>query len=450
MAILTRRLGAAALGAVAAGLLAVTPAPAVGPNNPVRPYFPGTPPVNPNWWIAPGLTVRQAAFNVRTLGRAYQNVPPWVYGYNPYPQAVNLGPSFPSLYGGYGVPPYAASLTSTSPYGPGAYNSLYASPGGAYAGYGGGGYGGGYGDGGYNPYYSYPDPYGGGLRGAADAIRAQGQFEMDFQHARLLNQEVERSKVDTRRKIYDEWLYERANTPNIVDIQAKTQALENRRALLGMPLTEIVNAYALNTLLEDLIKKGNFSARDPYGPIDPDTLKQINLTSRSSAGNVGLLKSVKEGAPLGWPHELQASAYQEEVRRLNQRASEAIKLVQNQGQVEPSTINDMKEDIRRLRAKVSSHINDLTPSQSIRANRFLDQLDDAVTALSQPDVVNYFPEKWATKARTVPDLVKYMAEKGLRFAPAVGGDEAAYTALYNYLVGYANATNQSANGGEQR
>src|SRR5262245_35149762 len=36
--------------------------------------------------------IRQFAFNTALLGRAYQQVPAWVYGYNPYPQAINFGP----------------------------------------------------------------------------------------------------------------------------------------------------------------------------------------------------------------------------------------------------------------------------------------------------------------------------------------------------------------------
>ncbi len=83
-----------------------------------------------------------------------------------------------------------------------------------------------------NPYsYSYADPYGGGLRGAAEAINAQGQYETMFQRARLLNQQVQRSKVDTRRKIFDEWLYERLNTPTLQDLRERSMRYELRRAL---------------------------------------------------------------------------------------------------------------------------------------------------------------------------------------------------------------------------
>ena len=51
------------------------------------------------------------------------------------------------------------------------------------------------------PYYPwgyyglYPDPYGGGLTGAANAIAAQGQFEKDF-HAWLMKVNEDGSFLD--------------------------------------------------------------------------------------------------------------------------------------------------------------------------------------------------------------------------------------------------------------
>ena len=38
--------------------------------------------------------------------------------------------------------------------------------------------------------------------------------------------------------------------------------------------------------------------------------------------------------------------------------------------------------------------------------------------------------------QTVADLVGYMTSNGLKFAPAVSGDEAAYASLYSALAAY--------------
>src|SRR5438105_42151 len=57
-------------------------------------YIPPSPalPVNPNYWVAPGLTLNQYAYNMSVLGQALGNVPPYAFGYNPYPVVANYGP----------------------------------------------------------------------------------------------------------------------------------------------------------------------------------------------------------------------------------------------------------------------------------------------------------------------------------------------------------------------
>jgi hypothetical protein len=86
----------------------------------------------------------------------------------------------------------------------------------------------------------------------------------------------------------------------------------------------------------------------------------------------------------------------------------------------------------------------MTPTQYVDARRFLNQLEDALTALQQPDVQNFFNGRWAAKGKTVGDLVKYMADNGLRFAPATQGDEAAYRMLQQRLAAYNMALEQLA------
>ncbi len=96
------RLGAAILaGLVVAGGLA--PA-AHGQSNFNPNRFPSNRPIispqplNPNFQVAPGLSLNQAAFNTAVIGRALQQVPPYALGFNPYssPQVFSPAMSFPS------------------------------------------------------------------------------------------------------------------------------------------------------------------------------------------------------------------------------------------------------------------------------------------------------------------------------------------------------------------
>ena len=155
---------------------------------PYRPYLPTAPaiPINPNYNIAPGLSLRQAAYNTAVMGRAVSNIPPYALGYNPYTSPViSSGPvvnsgGYPSPlmtgvgYGsptlstypglGYGAGGYPSSATlSTNPLG--GYDAAAAAPG--YGGYGVGGYG--------------EDPTAGFLRGTSDVINATGNYYKNVQ-----------------------------------------------------------------------------------------------------------------------------------------------------------------------------------------------------------------------------------------------------------------------------
>src|SRR5262245_62007373 len=93
-------------------------------NNIPRPF--PVQPINPNFRIAPNMTLNQFAFNTAVLGRAFSQVPPYALGFNPYlsPAVLNVNSGSPWMGGGSG--------------GYGGWGSPYL---GGYGGYGGGGYG---------------------------------------------------------------------------------------------------------------------------------------------------------------------------------------------------------------------------------------------------------------------------------------------------------------------
>src|SRR5262249_22286547 len=134
---------------------------------------------NPYFQIRPGLTVQQYAYNIATVGRALQQVPPYAfrgYGYNPYYnpylQTAAAYAPYANLYSAslYSANPYAATAAmTTNPYGS------------TYAPYGSGAYS-------SSPYYPYSYetyPFGGYLRGGADVIDSQGRFLVSLQQRNL-------------------------------------------------------------------------------------------------------------------------------------------------------------------------------------------------------------------------------------------------------------------------
>jgi hypothetical protein len=84
-------------------------------------------------WVTPYVRLNQAAYATAVYGQAMSYVPPWTYGYNPYPRVVNsYGAPYPysppvyypnyyyganPYYGGYYSAPYVGSYVTPYLYG---------------------------------------------------------------------------------------------------------------------------------------------------------------------------------------------------------------------------------------------------------------------------------------------------------------------------------------------
>jgi hypothetical protein len=379
---------------------------------------PATPPV---FQVPPNVGAQQAAANIATLGAAYSFVPPYALSYNPYMGAAPA-PFYAPYAGGLAASPYAglspyvggAAFTST-PYGAStasmsAYDSLpsYASP--------------------YVQSY-YPDPAGSYLRGGADVVNAQGKYLINKERALMMVEQVKQAKLETRRKEWEQREWERAHTPSWVENEEKQQALDVRRSQNSASTAEILSGAALNALLDHAAKL-QAKGLGPTLDVDADVLKRINVAA--GGGSVAILKN---DGRLSWPAALQTPLFDQERKHINEIGPEVVKSARF-GKIDAALVQDMIGDVRRMKDTLGKEVLDLAPSQYVEANRFLRQLDDATRALEQPDVANFFTQRYSAKGKNVAELVKNMARDGLHFAPAVAGDESAYLAIHRALSAY--------------
>jgi hypothetical protein len=365
--------------------------------------------------IAPGLSLQQAAYNVAVMGNAYAQVPPYALGYNPYvagpvlattpgivnPYALSTGTGYnPSMGGG--------SL-STSPY------SLSTGGGDAFTpSYGYGGYG-------------YQDPLGAQLQGYASQINATGKYYKDIQQAALTREQVRQAHLDTlrRRREYELWYESTRLKPH--QLREREMALALNSARGEAPEQNVSSGQALNTLLASIQKSGKLSA-GPNVPLDEDTLKHINLTSDGTVGNVGMLKDVSK---LSWPTVLMEPNYDDARKRLNRNLAVAVSSLKEGDPVPDNTLKDVRADFKSINDRFSDSADNLTPSEYIDARRFLNQLNQAVRALGDRNVVKFFSNKnWTPQGKNVAELVSQLTKEGLSFGPATPSDQPAYKALY--------------------
>jgi hypothetical protein len=399
-------------GQVFPGISPVTNFPYANPlfnpfNNPLRNPF-----INP--YINP-------AINPNALNNYYNPlvanpISPWYQG----------GPN--PITGTPGLNPYLTATMTSSAY----------SPYGGYGGDGGGGYPGSYG--GY-----YESELGGYLRGTADLVTAQGKWLKDQQQAAIIKEQSKQEQLKTRRMMFDQYLYIREKTPTFEQERQRFWEQDLSRSLNNTPIGEVRTGQALNNILTDLAPMVKKNGKGPNIPLDQDVLNHLNLTP-AGAGNPGLLKN--EGR-LTWPLALRDEEYKNERELLNNLAPEAIRQAIN-GKVDAGTLREMGSALDRLHEKLATNIRELTPNQYIEARRFLGFFDDAYRTLQRPDAGDYFGKKYTAKGGTVADLVKFMLDRGLTFAPAVTGDEPAYLAVHHALSAYdAGLKAQSATASEK-
>jgi hypothetical protein len=288
------------------------------------------------------------------------------------------------------------------------------------------GYGGGGGWG-----YSQP-PIGGYLSGTADLINAQGQWFNDVQQAAITKEQSKQAMIDTRRKNFDQWLYERENTPTFEDDRERQYIESVRRARGDPPINEIWSGLAMNQLLLDIQRMNVPRGQVPPVPLDPDIIRNLNFTSGASQGSIGL---VRDGGQLHWPLVLRRAPFAEARRQMDTAAAAAYRQAQ-QGEVDAATLDDMNAAVRAIDAAVRENIDSITPAEYSSAKQYLRQIRGTISALQDPNVAKHFSNNWVTSVTSVGDLVSEMTRRGLRFAPVVQGGEAAYQAAYTGLVSY--------------
>jgi len=334
-------------------------------------------------------TVNQAALSQARLSSIYGAANPYLAGANPYLGGASLTTS-------YANSPYSA-YDNTNQYGS----------------------------------YGYAEsPIGGFMRGTADIMSAQGTWYKDVQHALQMKEKFKQEQINTRRQKFDEYLHEREKTPTAEDDRQRSLQQLITRSLNNPPMAEILSGQASNYVLTDIRKNESKKGGRPAIPLDADLLRHVNLTP--GAGNPGVLKN---DGRISWPLALQSDDYRSERELLNSLAPDSIRQAIN-GRVDPGALKDMNTTLAKLRDKLTANINDVTPNDYIDASRFLGYFGDALKILARPDAGDFFSQRFASKGMTVEDLVKYMSDKGLTFAPAVTGDDSAYQALHRALVAY--------------
>jgi len=296
-----------------------------------------------------------------------------------------------------------------------------------------------------NPYVPPVNPYspfyfGQTFNGGADVINAQGRYLIDRQDALMKREQVKQMKLETRRKIFDEWLYERERTPRPEELRQQAMREQLSRSLNDPPANEVTSAISLNNILSgiDLLTAGKKVPVIDI-PIDEDMLKKVNLSKGVGTGNAGALRN--EGK-LVWPRGLETLQPIEKTTEIRNKIAARTKEAYQQassGVVDVEIIKDLQALTAQLNGLLRVNINAMGFNDYTEAKKFVDSIDASITVLARADARDFLEGGNVGKAKNVQDLIRHMNEKGLKFAPVVGNNEGAYLAMHRALVQYYNS-----------
>lgn len=240
------------------------------------------------------------------------------------------------------------------------------------------------------------------------------------------------ARQEAPRKAFDRWVVERERARRPDAFQPNKDE-ELTRALTNPSDGDVTSGAAVNTILDALAPAAARLAETPPMPVDEGFLKRINFTR--GTGSVGTLR---DGGKIDWPALLLNLEPKAEVARVRRQVEERFKTAFDQvnggGKADPENARALLKLLDNLSDLASAKAHTMSFADNLQVRRFLKGLEDGVAFLKQPDAADWMPGRQKVKPTTVQELVRLMAEKGARFAPALVGNEAAYGALHRALV----------------
>jgi hypothetical protein len=294
-----------------------------------------------------------------------------------------------------------------------------------------------------NPYYN---PYGGGglygraggqLIGSAAVMDSYGQVIKDQETARIQREQANQAKLDTKKKAFDLMMYEKANTPTYTENLTADQAQILTRVMNFPAKGEIDDGKSLNIMLPYLQSLSNSGTQGPPIPLAQSIVNQLNISS-SGTSSVGMLR---DGGQVEWPLALMG----DHQKKLDKLLPEAYSAAAG-GKLTPKLMKEVRKELKDMRQTMRDQLqkDEIETSSYLQGIEFYNSLERSVNALEKPDARKQLAGAYSPRARNVQELIDFMTDKGLLFAPATPGNENAYKVAHDAFVRYARAAQSSA------
>lgn len=292
-------------------------------------------------------------------------------------------------------------------------------------------------------YPVYPGPYGGGynpgryggmLYGTADVMRAQSESWTEAEKARILGEQANQAKLDTRKKAFDQAAYEKKNTPSSLEKDLAYDFKSYQRVLLKPTPYDLSSGRAFNMMLPQLDRMAREGTYGPPPALDPALLKAINTTSPGQTGFV-MLADVQS---IPWPIGVLGKSQE----KLADSLEKAIESIREKGRLDVKSYTACQTEFKNLRAQLDKDFDQekINMSRFAEGSTFLSALNKEIVALGNPAAAKALARPNHPQGNDVLEVVGFMIGNGLEFAPCKPGDEAAYKALHTAMAAFAQSS----------
>ena len=198
---------------------------------------------------------------------------------------------------------------------------------------------------------------------------------------------------------------------------------------------DIADGAALNVVLDDLTdpRIHGSALRLATTPIKGSTIRSIPFNDASEAVTISMNQLVAKDET--WPPALRDDAFRAEREAYRQAVAAAMK-EDEEGEISPKTLRDVRNAVAALRVKANKSIRKPSPDY-IQAQQYIQALAGMTRMLENPNIEPVLNELEKIENTTVGNLLGFMHTFNLRFGQATTpAQRAIYTELYPILVSH--------------
>jgi hypothetical protein len=282
--------------------------------------------------------------------------------------------------------------------------------------------------------------WGGGATVGGDLARGLGYYNIGAGIYNEQTAEANSINADTIMR-WNQYLWESQQEANRREYarMAKRQQLENaagdaiqKRLLENPTARDISDGDALNAVLDQITdpRIHSSSLRLATAPIKSDAIKTIPFQNASEGISISLNQlAAKETWPLG----LQGEKFAAE-REAYQAAVAKVVKEDEEGQISPQSLTDLRGVISKLRAKLAAN-KPANRTELVQADNYVKALVGMARMLENPQTEKVIAELAKVEKTSLGSLLGFMHTYNLRFGAATTPQQrAVYEALYPLMA----------------